>query len=174
MTIIDRNYQKEQDYDKVLSFLRKEYKEDPHFPGWKAQRFEDMEYRLNTMYICMGGAPWHQCVHLWEEDGEMVGLCVGERKGENFFYVKKTYEFLYPQMVEWTKTNMCVDENGKREHTFWICDAQRELIDILQSQQFERADCDVHLMEHTMEDLPEPALPEGFKLVYGTEIKILS
>ncbi|MCB6784673.1 hypothetical protein LI156_21510 [Blautia producta] len=56
MTIIDRNYQKEQDYDKVLSFLRKEYKEDPHFPGWKAQRFEDMEYRLNTMYICMGGA----------------------------------------------------------------------------------------------------------------------
>ena len=171
MTIIDRNYQKEQDYDKVLSFLRKEYKEDPHFPGWKAQRFEDMEYRLNTMYICMGGAPWHQCVHLWEEDGAMVGLCVGERKGENFFYVKKMYEFLYPQMVEWTKTNMCVDENGKREHTFWICDAQRELIDILQSQQFERADCDVHLMEHTMEDLPEPALPEGFKLVYGTEIK---
>ena len=77
MKIIDRNYQKEQDYDKVLSFLRREYETDPHYPGWKAQRFEDMEYRLNTMYICMGSEPWHPCVHLWEEDGSIVGLCVG-------------------------------------------------------------------------------------------------
>lgn len=171
MKIIDRNYQKEQDYDKVLSFLRREYETDPHYPGWKAQRFEDMEYRLNTMYICMGSEPWHPCVHLWEEDGAIVGLCVGERKGENFFYVKKGYEFLYPQMVEWTKNNMFVEEHGRREHTFWVCDVQRELIDILQSQQFERSDCDVHLMEHPMTDIQEPTLPEGFRFVYGTEIK---
>lgn len=171
MKIIDRNYQKELDYNKVLSFLRKEYKADPHYPGWKAQRFEDMEYRLNVMYICMGSTPWHQCIHLWEEDGAIVGLCVGERKGENFFYVKKEYEFLYPQMLDWTKKNMFVKEDGKKEHTFWVCDVQQELIDILRSQQFKRSLSDVHLMEHTMKDLQEPVLPEGFRLVYGTEMK---
>lgn len=165
MKIMDRNYQKEQDYDKVLSFLRREYKADPHYPGWKAQRFEDMEYRLNTMYICMGSEPWHSCVHLWEEDGAIVGLCVGERKGENFLYVKRGYKFLYPQMVEWTKNNMFVEEHGRKEHTFWVCDAQREQIDILQSQQFKRSDCDVHLMEHTMTEIQEPTLPEGFRYI---------
>lgn len=171
MKIIDRNYQKEKDYNKVLSFLRREYASDPHYPGWKAQRFEDMEYRLNTMYVCMGSAPWNSCVHLWEEDGVIVGLCVGERKGENFFYVKKGYEFLYLPMVEWTKKNMFVEEHGTKIHTFWICDAQQELIDILQLQQFERFSEDVYLMEHTMADIPEPVLPEGFRFVYGTEIK---
>lgn len=40
MKIIDRNYQKEQDYDKVLSFLRREHETDPHYPGWKAQRLK--------------------------------------------------------------------------------------------------------------------------------------
>lgn len=55
-----------------------------------------------------------------------------------------------------------------------VCDVQRELIDILQSQQFERSDCDVHLMEHAMTDIQEPTLPEGFRFVYGTESKISS
>lgn len=171
MGIIDRKYQKEQDYNRVISFLRREYEADPRFPGWKAQRFEDMEYRLNTMYVCVGSAPWHDCVHLWEEDGTIVGLCVGERKGENFFYVKKGYEFLYSQMTDWTKQNMCEEEVGGKKHTFWVCDAQRELVGILRSQQFERLPDEVHLMEHTMTDLPEPMLPEGFGFVYGTEIQ---
>lgn len=171
MNIIDRNYQKEQDYNKVISFLRREYETNHHYPGWKAQRFEDMEYRLNIMYICMGNTPWHQCIHLWEEEGTLVGLCVGERKGENFFYVKKEYEFLYHQMVNWTKNNMYVKCQGTKEHTFWVCDEQQELIDILQSQQFQRSMSDVYLMEHTMKDISEPVLPDGFRFIYGTEIE---
>lgn len=42
MKRIDRNYQKERDYHKVISFLRRDYEADPYYPGWKAQRFEDI------------------------------------------------------------------------------------------------------------------------------------
>lgn len=170
MNITDRCYQKDRDYAYILSYLREEYRMNPRFLGWKAQRFEDMEYRLNTMNVTAGGSPWHHCIHLWEDDGKIAGLCVGEREGENFFQVRAGYEFLYPEMVKWTKENMYVEEDGKKRHTFWVYDDQTGLVSLLKEQGFTKDSTKFYLMEHPMLEIETPLLPEGFTIVDGEEV----
>lgn len=171
MEATNRAYEDSRDYGRVISFLQQAYLADPHFPGWKAQRFEDMEYRLDAMYRAWGSAPWHDCIHLWEEEGRIVGLCVGEKPGENFCYAKAGYQRLYPEMVQWTRKNMCAEQAEGRVCTLWAYENQPELICLLEAQGFSKKPVNIYLMECVLNDLPEYVLPDGFTVVFGDMVK---
>ena len=72
MQITNRQYKHNEDYEKVIDFLRELYLENKIQNGWLAQRFEDMEYRVNTLYMERGKENWHSCIRLWENDAKLL------------------------------------------------------------------------------------------------------
>ena len=50
MNINVKKYNHELDYEKVIEFLRNQYKENKNMVSWLPQRFDDLVYRVDTLY----------------------------------------------------------------------------------------------------------------------------
>ena len=48
--MIIKKFNKEEDYDKVIKFLRDNYKENKNMVSWLPQRFDDLIYRIDVLY----------------------------------------------------------------------------------------------------------------------------
>ena len=105
-----KKYNHKKDYDRVMDFLRELYLDKGRQKGWLPQRFEDMEYRVNTLFMEGGAVNWHSCIRLWEEGGNLVGVAVGEDEANLFPCIKAGYEALFIKMLDW-KERMLKDKN---------------------------------------------------------------
>ena len=45
-----KKFNKNEDYNKVIDFLRNNYKENKNMLSWLPQRFDDLIYRIDVLY----------------------------------------------------------------------------------------------------------------------------
>lgn len=157
------------DYDKCIEFLRNEYNENKDENSWLAQRFEDMDYRVNVLETEeRGKADWKDRIHIWEEDGRIVAICIGECGNEAWMHIHNGYEFLFDEMLDFAEKSVH-DNSGlvvyatKSQKYKEEALLRRGYIKNLNSEEItsmKRAKCDKKY---------EIVLPEGFTLIIGTK-----
>ena len=48
--MIIKRFNKEEDYDRVIKFLRDNYRDNKNMVSWLPQRFDDLLYRIDVLY----------------------------------------------------------------------------------------------------------------------------
>ena len=48
--MIIKRYDREKDYDRVIKFLRDNYRENKNMVSWLPERFDDLIYRIDVLY----------------------------------------------------------------------------------------------------------------------------
>ena len=48
--MIIKKFNKEKDYDRIIKFLRDNYNENKSMVSWLPERFDDLIYRIDTLY----------------------------------------------------------------------------------------------------------------------------
>lgn len=89
MTIASRSYVNEIDHPRVMVFLRDLYAETGGLENWLPTRFEN-----NSREMDAG-------IHIWEDNGEIIGLVVPEEPLVYFVQLNPKYLRLYPEMLDW-------------------------------------------------------------------------
>ena len=88
------------DYERVKSFLTECYKENKNMVCWLPQRFDDLVFRVDTLYRDERGKLASQdFVYIWEENSNIVGIVVPD--GDCFnSSIKNGYEYIFPEMLD--------------------------------------------------------------------------
>jgi predicted N-acetyltransferase YhbS len=89
MQVTKRSYNNDKDHKRVMDFLRELYTETGGIDNWLPPRFEN-----NSREMDPG-------IHLWEDDGDLVGFVVPENPLVYFTQLHPDYISLYGEMVEW-------------------------------------------------------------------------
>jgi len=110
--IISRSYQNS-DYEKIIKFLRSVLLTESKRTCWLPQKWEYAEYLVNPLNLDIGKQveSWHSKIQIWEQGGEIVAICHNESDTSAFFEIKKGYENLYPEMLDWTEQNIAKELN---------------------------------------------------------------
>ncbi len=160
--IKNRPYHHPQDYQKIIEFLREMYLFNRDQRCWLPQRWEDMEYRIRTLYLDRGEPDWHQSINIWEDEDKIVGIVNGEDNKTTFSQIRNGYEFLFPEMVDWIETKKDLGIIALNS-----CDYKtRELT----KRGYKKATVGCY---HNYQNLDKeflPILPDGYEIVFGDEI----
>lgn len=167
--IIKRRYKKE-DYNGIIAFLRQEYMQNKNENSWLAQRWEDMEYRVDVLHTKERNKPsWHDCIMIWEDDGKIVAVCNNEGGNECWMHITKGYEFLYPEMLTWAEQNIA--SAGETLSVFATASQTYKETELLTRNYNKNTnDEEVSFMKKVKCNKPyNITLPEGFSIIAGTE-----
>jgi len=120
----------------------------------------------------------HHITHhigLWEDNGEIVGIACygmypGEYPGRCHLHVRKGYESLLPETLEWAKENLCEANEGQRQLACWITDKEPQKRELLQKDGFVLdMTKPVKIFDYTHKFLKH-SLPAGFNIIDGTSV----
>ena len=164
MKILNRAFNFKEDYNNVINFLRELYLENRRQKGWLAQRFEDMEYRVNPLYMEWGKENWHPCIRLWENDGIIVGVAVGEEPNNLCPCIKENYELIFNEMLDW-KEDVLKDKNKKL--IVAIQDCQKYFIDELINREYILHKELTYCKSQNVKGGHNIKLPEGYSIISG-------
>lgn len=115
--MIIKKFNKIEDYERVIQFLTNCYKENKNMVCWLPERFDDLLFRIDTLYHDERGLKKSSdYIYIFEEKDEIVGLIVPD--GDSFNSCIKTgYEKIFSQMLELAEKELLPlfekDENGK-------------------------------------------------------------
>lgn len=159
-----------QDYNKILEFLRNEYTENKNENSWLAQRWEDMEYRVNILYTKeRNQISWHDYIMIWEDDDKIVAVCNNEGGNECWMHIHNGYEYLFSEMLSWAEKNIACLGNGL---TVYATESQKFKEQELLKRGYIKNDNieEVGFMKKVKcNKTYEYTLPEGFCVIAGTE-----
>ena len=72
--MIIKIFNKSEDYERVIQFLTNCYKENKNMVCWLPERFDDLVFRLDTLYHEeRGGEKSSDYIYIFEEKREIVG-----------------------------------------------------------------------------------------------------
>lgn len=170
-----KKFNVERDYVRVRDFLTECYLENHNMECWLPARYEDLIFRVDTLYRDERGKLASQdFIYIWEDNGEIVAVIIPD--GDSFnTCIKSGYEYLFTEMLDLGEIELQplfdVDDNGEIDFVVVSHDSltyQRE--ELLRRGYFRQidGDCDNYLNPQDMD--VEIILPEGFKQVYGYDI----
>jgi len=183
MTTRMRSYHPDRDFLRVRDFLNTTYAEFPFPCNWGLERWNYARYFVAPFVGAYGtddGSPegsrkaialWEELVRIWEDDaGEIVGVtCIehpdpsDRQYGEIFVQRHPDHVDLLEEMVAFAE-EAYVNPDLNRVY-IWIYDDDRDLIDVVARRDFVRRDEPVsHHLEYVIGELPEPELPDGYRL----------
>ncbi len=157
--IIVRSYRMLQDFQRVESFLRKEYQKKDHngylLPEfWEYAHTHPMfnPYKAHRMGI-------------WEEEGEPVGIASYEMDlGDSFLFAKRGYEYLYEEMLAYAEEELNIIKDGVRLSNVWTTDQQKHVVELLGSKGYEMIHEESITTYNYDRGFDEAKLPEGFEI----------
>ena len=154
-----RSYRMLQDFQRVETFLRKEYQKTDH-NGYLLPEFWEYAH-THPMFNPYKA---HR-MGLWEEEGELVGIAAYEMDlGSAFLLAKRGYEDLYEEMLAYAQKELSVVKDGVYISDVWTTEQQKGVVDLLEKKSYEM----VHKESITIYDydrgFEEPFLPEGFEI----------
>ncbi len=155
-----RNYRLLQDFQRVESFLKKEYQRKDHngyfLPEfWEYAHTHPMfnPYKAHRMGI-------------WEENGEILGVAAYEMDlGDAFLFAKRGYEFLYEEMLTYAEHELSVIKDGVRISDVWTTDQQKDVVELLESKGYEIIHDEAVTIYDYGQGFDEPELPKGFEIL---------
>ena len=160
MTVTSRRYKLLVDFNKVSQFLDDNYNTDT-FNGYLLKQF--FEYAHTHPFFKHQDTPRFR---LWEDGENIVGLaCYEMRIGENFLCVKKTYENLIPEMLEYSEKELSKTINGKQSLNIWITDRETEKSKLLLQNGYKKVSSHPVTTFSYDKPFPETKLPDGFSII---------
>lgn len=111
-----KKFEMNADYHRVITFLTECYKENKNMECWLPARFDDLVYRIDTLYKDERGLKASkEYIFIFEEDSQIVGLILPD--GDSFnSAIKRGYEHIFQQMLDLAEKELVplfkADENG--------------------------------------------------------------
>ena len=94
-----KRFNKTEDYERVIGFLTEQYKHNKNMSCWLPQRFDDLIFRIDTLYkIERGKEASQDYIYIFEEDNEIVGLILPDADSCNTS-IKEGYEHIFSEIV---------------------------------------------------------------------------
>ncbi len=170
-----KRYDREKDYDLVMAFLTERYLENKNMECWLPARFDDLVYRIDTLYRDeRGGLASGDYIFIYENSDEIVGIITPD--GDSFnSSIKRGYEYIFKDMLDLAEKELLplFERDEKGEINFLVVSH-----DSLTYQAEELIRCgyvkdekgDFDNCQHPRNTNYVIDLPEGFKQVYGDNI----
>lgn len=173
--MIIKKFNKKEDYERVIHFLTNCYKENKNMICWLPERFDDLIFRIDTLYHDERGLEKSSdYIYIFEDNDEIVGLIVPD--GDSFnSCIKNGYEKIFSEMVELSEKELLPlferDKEGKVDFLVISHDSLKYQADELQKRGYKKDKAeDYDNVQHPLEKNYQIALPDGYKQVYGEEL----
>lgn len=170
-----KRFNKKEDYDRVIEFLTEEYKNNKSMICWLPARFDDLIFRIDTLFHDERGLNRSQdYIYIFEEDNQIIGIIVPD--GDSFnSCIKSGYEYIFSQMLDLSERKLLPlfekKVDGSIDFLVISHDSLKYQADELQKRGYIRDEAgDYDNVQHPMETNYTIELPFGFKQVYGEEL----
>lgn len=167
-----KRFNKNEDYLKVINFLTLCYQENKNMTCWLPERFDDLIFRIDTLYHDERGLERSQdYTFLFLEKDEIVGLVVPD--GDSFnSCIKKGYEYIFPKMFDLGEKELLPlfkkEEDGKVNFLVVSHDSLKYQEEELLRRGYIKDECeDYDNVQHPLDTNYVIELKEGYKQVYG-------
>ena len=161
-----------EDYKRVSCFLTECYKENKNMECWLPERFDDLIFRVDTLYKDeRGKEASRDYIYIFEEGNEIVGVILPD--GDSFnSSIKKGYERIFSQMLDLAEKELLPlfekNENGEINFLVVAHDSLKYQAEELKKRGYIRdKEGDFDNVAYPLNTNYKINLPEGFKQVYG-------
>ena len=157
--VTNRRYKMLADFEMVSRFLDDNY--DPEtLNSYLLRPF--FEYAHTHPYFNHQSTPRFG---LWEDGDELVGLaCFEMELGECFLSVRKGYEHLLPEMLEYSERELSTISEGNRILNVWITDKEKIKSQLLRENGYEKVYTEPVTIFPYEKDFVVADLPEGYSV----------
>lgn len=173
--MIIKKFNYDEDYSKVINFLRDNYKINRNMVSWLPQRFDDLIYRVDTLYRDERGLLASQdYVYIFEEDNNIVGLIIPD--GDSFnSCIKNGYEKIFSEMIDIAEKELQPlfkkNENGTIDFLVVSHDSLKYQAEELKKRGYIRDEAgDYDNFQAPLKTNYKIELPEGYNQIYGYNI----
>lgn len=167
-----KKFNKEEDYDLVIQFLTEEYKSNKNMLCWLPARFDDLIFRIDTLYYDERGLNKSQdFTYIFEEDNHIIGLVVSD--GDSFnSCIKSGYENIFNQMLDLAEKELLPlfekNEDGSIDFLVISHDSLTYQADELKKRGYVKDEAeDYDNVQHPLDTDHIIELPKGYKQVFG-------
>ena len=173
--MVIKKFNKEEDYDRVIKFLRDNYKENKNMVSWLPQRFDDLIYRIDVLYHDERGKERNSdYIYLFEDNNMIIGIVLPD--GDSFnTCIKNGYEDIFSSMLDLGEKELKPlfdkDEDGTINFLVVSHDSLKYQQEELLRRGYIRDEAsDFDNVQHPLETDYKINLPKGYKQVYGEKI----
>ena len=170
-----KRFNKEEDYNRIVKFLADQYVKNKNMVCWLPERFDDLIYRIDTLYHDERGLEKSSdYIFIFEDNNEIVGVILPD--GDSFnSCIKEGYENIFSQMLDLSEKELKPlferDENDEINFLVVSHDSLKYQTDELQKRGYVKDEVgDFDNVQHPLETNYIINLPEGYKQIYGDEI----
>ena len=167
-----RKFCKESDYEKVHHFLMDCYQENKNITCWLPERFDDLVFRIDTLYRDERGMLASQdYIYIFEEENVIIGVIIPD--GDSFnSCIKRGYEQIFGAMLDLAEKELLPlfqpDENGMIDFLVISHDSLSYQSEELLKRGYvkDKAE-DYDNVQKPLETNYQLILPDGYRQVYG-------
>ena len=170
-----KKFNKEEDYKRVINFLTDQYKENKNMVCWLPKRFDDLIFRIDTLYHDeRGGEKSSDYIYIYEDNESIVGVILPD--GDSFnSCIKKDYENVFSEMLDLSEKELLTlferDEDGNIDFLVVSHDSLKYQAEELKKRGYIRDEAgDFDNVQHPLEKDYKIELPNGYKQVYGENL----
>ena len=167
-----KKFEKIEDYERISSFLTDCYRDNKNMVCWLPERFDDLLFRLDTLYRDeRGGKASGDYIYIFEKGREIVGVIIPD--GDSFnSCIKSGHEHIFGEMLDLAEKELQPlferDENGEIDFLVISHDSlEYQTTELLKRGYLKDKAEDYDNVQHPMETQYDISLPCGFKQVYG-------
>ena len=161
------------DYEKVIKFLRDNYRENKSMVSWLPQRYDDLVYRVDVLYHDERGKERSSdYTYLFEDDfGNLIGIIIPDGASLNTC-IKNGYESIFSSMIDVGEKELKPlfekEEDGFINFLVVSHDSLKYQTEELLKRGYTRDEAgDYDNVQHPLETNYTIDLPVGYKQVYG-------
>ncbi len=173
--MVIKKFNKE-DYNKVIQFLRDNYKENKSMLSWLPQRFDDLIFRIDVLYHNERGKEKNaDYTYLFIDDlDNIVGMIVPDGDSMNTC-IKNGYEYIFSSMLDVGEKELFPlfeqSDDGIIDFLVVSHDSLKYQEEELKKRGYIKDVAgDYDNVQHPLETDYKIDLPEGYKQVYGEGI----
>ena len=166
-----KKFNMEQDYDRIIKFLTDCYIENRNMECWLPARFDDLVFRIDTLYEKERGLRASKdFIYIFEENDNIVGLILPD--GDSFnSSIKRGYEYIFPQMLDIAEKELLPlfkEENGEINFLVVSHDSLKYQAEELKKRGYIKDKAgDFDNVAYPLETNYVIKLEDGFEQVYG-------
>lgn len=167
-----KKFSLKEDYERVSKFLADCYRENKNMTCWLPERFDDLIYRVDTLYRDERGMKASQdYIYIFEESNEIVGIIVPD--GDSFnSCIKNGHEEIFCKMLDIAEKELLplFKKNEYGEINFLVIShdsLKYQEVELLKRGYVKDEAGDYDNVQHPLETQYQINLPSGYKQVYG-------
>lgn len=164
-----------EDYDRIIEFLRDNYRENKNMVSWLPQRFDDLIYRIDVLYHDERGKERSSdYIFIFEDDdSNIIGVILPD--GDSFnTCIKNGYEYIFSSMLDVGEKELRPLFEKEADGTINFLVVSHDSLKYQQEELLKRGYTrdekgDFDNVINPLETNYKIVLPEGFKQTFGDD-----